>query len=234
MSTSSRPPDGAVGVAVDTAPARAPARTTLAGRFVRLVPLDAQAHAASLHAETHGEGEAGIWRYMGDGPFPDLAAFTASLTAKAASSDPLFFAVIDAARGQALGYQTLMRIDTANRAIEVGNIVYGRALQRTQAATEAQYLFARHVFEDLGYRRYEWKCNDLNAPSRAAALRLGFTFEGIFRQHMIIKGRNRDTAWFSMLDREWPAARAAFEAWLAPENFDAEGRQRRRLQDLRI
>ena len=150
----------------------------------------------------------------------DLDEFRANIEAKARSTDPLFFAVIDNASGRAVGYQTFMRIDAANRVIEVGNILYTPAMQRTAGATEAQYLFARYVFEELGYRRYEWKCNALNAPSRRAAERFGFTFEGIFRQHMIVKGRNRDTAWFAMLDSEWPARKAAYERWLTPENFD--------------
>jgi RimJ/RimL family protein N-acetyltransferase len=220
-----------VGDPVAGGPASRPEPRVLEGRFVRLVPLDAEAHAQALFEETHGADAERIWCYMGDGPYPDLFAFRASLEAKARSQDPLFFAILDAGTGRALGYQTLMRVDAPNRVIEVGNIVFGRSLQRTAGATEAQYLFARHVFEDLGYRRYEWKCNALNAPSRAAALRYGFAFEGIFRRHMIVKGRNRDTAWFSMLDEEWPARKAAFEAWLAPENF-TEGRQRRRLQDF--
>ena len=148
-------------------------------------------------------------------------------------ADPLLFALVDPATGKAVGHATYMRIEPAQRVIEVGNILYTRALQRTPAATEAMYLMARHAFEDLGYRRYEWKCNAFNAPSRAAAKRLGFTYEGLFRQHMIVKGRNRDTAWFSLLDSEWPHAKAAFEAWLSPDNFDAEGRQKARLEDLR-
>ena len=132
-----------------------------------------------------------------------------------------------------MGYQTLMRIEPVHRVIEVGNILYTPAMQRTIGATEAQYLFARHVFDDLGYRRYEWKCNDLNAPSKRAALRYGFAFEGVFRQHMIVKGRNRDTAWFAMLDSDWPACRAAFERWLDPANFDAQGQQKTALGALR-
>ncbi|MCP8939587.1 GNAT family N-acetyltransferase [Alsobacter sp. SYSU M60028] len=221
-----------IGPEVASHAARRPERTTLAGRYVTLAPLDPERHAAELFAETHGEGEGAMWQYLGDGPFADLSAFTASLRAKAASADPLFFAILDAASGRALGYQTLMRIDAPNRVVEVGNIVYGRSLQRTPGATEAQYLFARHVFDDLGYRRYEWKCNACNAPSQRAARRFGFSYEGLFRQHMIVKGRNRDTAWFSMLDHEWPARRAAFEAWLNPDNFDADGRQRRSLSDF--
>ena len=233
MSNTSVPADLPIGEPVSTAPALRPERTELAGRFVRLVPLDPSRHAADLFAETHGPDEERRWWYLGDGPYRDLAAFAAALAEKAASQDPLFFAVIDAATGRACGYQTLMRIDAANRVIEVGNIVYGRTLQRTPASTEAQYLFMRHAFDTLGYRRYEWKCNALNAPSRAAALRFGFTFEGVFRSHMIMKGRNRDTAWYSIVEAEWPSRRAAFQAWLSPDNFSSAGGQLRRLEDFR-
>jgi RimJ/RimL family protein N-acetyltransferase len=166
---------------------------------------------------------------MGFGPFADRAAHLEMLSRAASSEDPMFLAIVDNDSGRALGHAAFMRIEPAHRVIEVGNILYTPALQRTAAATEAMYLMARHAFDDLGYRRYEWKCDSLNEPSRAAALRLGFVFEGIFRQHMIIKGRNRDTAWFSMLDSEWPARKAAFERWLAPDNFDAQGRQRTKL-----
>jgi RimJ/RimL family protein N-acetyltransferase len=169
---------------------------------------------------------------MPDGPFIDRAAFEAHVNAKALLEDPLFFAIVDRATGLAAGRATLMRIEPAHGVIEVGGIIYTRALQRSRAATEAMYLFARYVFEDLGYRRYEWKCNALNEASRRAALRLGFTFEGIFRQHMIIKGRNRDTAWFSMLDSEWPARKQAFEAWLGENNFDAADSQKTKLQPV--
>jgi RimJ/RimL family protein N-acetyltransferase len=150
---------------------------------------------------------------------------------RAALADPYAYAVIDA-EGRAVGIATLMEIRPTMRVIEVGHIVYTPALQRTPLATEAQYLLARYIFEELGYRRYEWKCNALNAPSRRAAERFGFTFEGVFRQHLIVKGRNRDTAWFSMLDSEWPTRKAAFERWLAPGNFDAAGRQNMSLADL--
>ena len=210
-----------------------PERRVLEGRFVRLEPLDPTRHGDSLWTQSHGADRDVIWQYLFEPPFADRAAFQAHLERKAASEDPLFFAVVDQANDRALGYQTLMRIDTAFRVIEVGNVMYGSALQRTPGATEAQHLFARHVFDDLGYRRYEWKCNALNAPSRVAAERLGFTFEGIFRQHMVVRGRNRDTAWYSMLDHEWPRLKAAFEAWLAPANFDGEGRQRASLASLR-
>jgi RimJ/RimL family protein N-acetyltransferase len=160
------------------------------------------------------------------GPFESREAFDVHLKKCEASADPLFHAIIDRASNQAVGISTLMRIDAANRVIEVGGIVFTPALQRTRGATEAMYLLARHVFENLQYRRYEWKCNALNEPSRRAALRLGFSFEGIFRQHMIVKGENRDTAWFSMLDLEWPARKSAFERWLNPANFDDGGRQK--------
>ncbi len=226
-------PDLPIGEIVDTHPAPRPERVTLRGRYVTLEPLDPAKHGDSIYAETHGPDELRIWQYMGDGPFADRAAFDASLKAKSTSNDPLFFAITDNATGRALGYQTLMRVDTVNRVIEVGNIVYGAGLQRTPAASEAQYLFAAYVFDTLGYRRYEWKLNNLNAPSKRAAERYGFTFEGVFRQHMIIKGRNRDTCWLAMLDHEWPRYRAAFEAWLNPSNFDTDGRQKKSLVECR-
>ena len=203
------------------------------GRWITLTPLDPDKHAVSLYEASNGDPERdSVWDYLFNGPYRAFPDFRADLEAKARSEDPLFFAVLDHAAGRALGYQTLMRIDLANRVIEVGNIMYARAMQRTAGATEAQYLFATYVFDELGNRRYEWKCNNLNAPSKRAAERLGFAFEGVFRQHMIIKGRNRDTAWFAMLDSEWPARKSAFEAWLAPDNFDGQGRQRRRLADF--
>jgi RimJ/RimL family protein N-acetyltransferase len=170
-----------------------------------------------------------LWRYMHDGPFIDRAAFDAHVRAKAASEDPLLFAIVDSGTGLAVGRAQLMRIDPPNRVIEVGGILYTHALQRSRGATEAMYLLARYIFEDLGYRRYEWKCNTLNEASRRAALRLGFTFEGVFRQHMIVKGKSRDTAWFSMLDSEWPERKRGFERWLDESNFDSEGRQKTRL-----
>jgi RimJ/RimL family protein N-acetyltransferase len=222
-----------VGPLVDAGPARRPERRELKGRFVTLAPLDAEAHGEALFAGAGGHDLAHLWAYMGDGPYLDRAAFDASLRLKSKSEDPLFFAILDNATGRALGYQTLMRIDLPNRVVEVGNILYGAPMQRTTGATEAQCLLARHVFEDLGFRRYEWKCNALNAPSRRAALRYGFVFEGVFRQHMIVKGRNRDTAWFAILDSEWPALRAAFDAWLRPDNFGADGRQKARLAEIR-
>jgi RimJ/RimL family protein N-acetyltransferase len=221
-----------IGAPVDAPPARRPQRTTLSGRAVDLVPLSADAHADALFEGANGGDKDRGWTYLFDGPYTDRATFRANIEGKAKSEDPLFFAIVDKASGRAVGYQTFLRIEPQHGAIEVGNILYTPAMQRTIGATEAQYLFARHVFDDLGYRRYEWKCNDLNAPSKRAAARFGFTFEGVFRQHMIVKGRNRDTAWFSMLNSEWPARRAAFERWLAPDNFDAAGRQKISLATL--
>jgi RimJ/RimL family protein N-acetyltransferase len=215
---------------VDASPARWPERIVLRGRVVSLVPLDAEAHGEELYRGSNGdEVRDRLWDYLFDGPYADLASFTANLKLKAASTDMVFYAIVDNESGVPVGYASYLRIEPAHRVIEVGNILFTPALQRTVGATEAMYLMARYVFDELGYRRYEWKCNALNAPSRVAARRLGFSFEGIFRQHMIIKGRNRDTAWFSMLDSEWPARKAAFERWLEPRNFDEQGRQRERL-----
>jgi RimJ/RimL family protein N-acetyltransferase len=210
-----------------------PQRRVIEGRFVRLEPLDAEIHAVSLWRETHGAGQDARWQYLFEAPFPDEESFRAHLVRKAASEDPVFFAIVDPNSGNALGYETLMRIDPANRCIEVGGILYGARLQRRAAGTEAQFLLMKYVFDDLCYRRYEWKCNSLNAPSRAAAVRLGFTFEGVFRQHMIIRGRSRDTAWYSIIDGDWPKVREAFVRWLAPDNFDSEGSQRQSLAAIR-
>ena len=210
-----------IGPMVDAHAAPRPARVELKGRYTALVPLQ-DSHAGALWDALRA-GPDSLWLYMGDGPYADAASFAEGIAKKAASEDPLFYAIV--VDGVANGYASLMRIDTANRVIEVGNIMYSPSLQRTPAATEAMYLLARYVFEDLGYRRYEWKCNSHNEPSRKAAVRLGFSYEGLFRQHMIIKGRNRDTAWFSMLDGEWPERKRAFEAWLDPANFDAAGLQ---------
>jgi len=223
----------AIGPVVDAHAAKRPERVTLKGRWVTLAPLDADRHAAALYEGSNGDAvRESVWTYLFDGPYRSLDEFRSNIELKATSADPLFFAVVDNASGRAVGYQTLMRIDPPNRVIEVGNIMYTPAMQRTAGATEAQYLFAAYVFDELGYRRYEWKCNNLNAPSKRAAKRFGFSFEGVFRQHMIVKGRNRDTAWFAMLDNEWPASKAAYERWLAPDNFDMAGHQNLRLSDL--
>jgi len=222
-----------LGPVVDASPARLPTARPLAGRFVSLRGLDPAADARTLYEGSHGPDASLLWRYLSDGPYSDIGAFSASLAKNAVSKDPLYFAIVDNASGDAVGYAAFLRIDVPNRVIEVGSILYTRRLQRTAGGTEAMYLMAREAFERLGYRRYEWKCNMFNEPSRQAAIRLGFTFEGAFRQHMIVKGRNRDTAWFSMLDSEWPRAKQAFEHWLDPANFDPDGRQRRTLSAIR-
>jgi RimJ/RimL family protein N-acetyltransferase len=218
-----------VGAAVDDKPATRPGPVTLAGRFGHIEKLNA-GHAPSLWDAVKGDDR--IWTYMPSyGPFPDAAAFSAWVAARAALADPYAYAIVDSA-GRAVGVFTLMAIRPEHRVIEVGHVVYSPALQRTPLATEAQYLLARYAFETLGYRRYEWKCDALNAASRRAALRYGFTLEGIFRQHMIGKGRSRDTAWYAMLDGEWPARKTNFERWLAPDNFAADGRQIQSLSKL--
>ena len=203
-----------------------PERITLAGVHVNIVPLDPAAHAPALYRGSHEAGHESLWRYLFAGPFANQRDFRAYLDQRATALDPLFFTIVDAATAEPKGYASLMRIEPAHQVIEVGNILYLPSLQRTVGATEAMYLLARYVFDGLKYRRYEWKCDARNEPSRRAALRLGFTFEGVFRQHMIVKGRNRDTAWYSMLDTEWPARRAAFERWLDPGNFSADGCQK--------
>jgi RimJ/RimL family protein N-acetyltransferase len=225
MSTPAPPP---VGPPVDSTPAQFPGAVTLKGRYGTVERLDAARHAAGLWDAMRGHDD--IWAYLPPGPFPERPPFDAYIAASEQNKERIFYAVIDG-KGRAVGIFSLMEIRPAMRVIEVGNIVYSPALQRTPLATEAQYLIARYAFETLGYRRYEWKCNSLNAASRRAAARFGFTFEGLFRQHMIVKGHSRDTAWFSMLDSEWPARKQAFERWLAPENFDSDGRQKTKLGD---
>jgi RimJ/RimL family protein N-acetyltransferase len=218
-----------VGPPVDTTPARRPEPVMLEGRYGRLEKLGAQ-HAHALWEAVRGHDP--IWTYMSSyGPFADGKTFHDWVVSRTTLEDPYSYAVINAS-GQCVGISTLMEIRTAARSVEVGHIVYSPALQRTPLGTEVQYLLARYTFETLGNRRYEWKCNSLNAPSRRAALRYGFVFEGILRQHTIAKGRSRDTAYFSMLDSEWPARKAAFERWLAPENFDAQGNQKASLGAL--
>lgn len=203
------------------------------GRHARLEPL-APGHAAALHAAFAADTTGHLWDWMAYGPFADADAYAAWVGPAAAGRDPLYFAVSDRdAAATPAGVMSLMRIDAKNGVVEVGNICFSPALQRRRAATEAHYLLMRHVFDGLGYRRYEWKCNALNTPSRAAALRLGYSFEGVFRNHMIVKGRNRDTAWYAIIVEDWPAIRAAFDAWLSPDNFDASGRQIRPLTALR-
>jgi RimJ/RimL family protein N-acetyltransferase len=206
-------------------PCPRPARVVLEGRYARLEPL-ALAHAEGLMAAA---ADASRFDYLFDVPPKDLEDLKSYIRQKAASEDPLFHSVVEKASGVAGGRQTFMRITPEQGVIEIGNILWGPAIARTRVATEALYLAARYVFDELGYRRLEWKCNDLNEPSKRAARRFGFAFEGVFRQHMWVKGVNRDTAWFSMIDSEWPRLRAAYERWLAPSNFDATGRQREKL-----
>ena len=210
-----------------------PERVVLEGRFCRLEPLDAARHGSDLWNAHAGSGDGSGWTYLTVGPFDDAAAFDHYLEHAAASEDPLHYAVVDRNSGQALGTLSLMRIDPANGVVEVGHVVFSPALKRTPISTEAQYLLMAYVFDTLGYRRYEWKCDSLNGPSRDAASRLGFRFEGIFRQAIVYKGRSRDTAWYSVIDSEWGGLRAAFVMWLSPDNFDVSGVQRRSLADIR-
>jgi RimJ/RimL family protein N-acetyltransferase len=207
-----------------------PAPITLRGRHVTLEPLNADSHTAALWEAVNGHDE--LWTWLAEGPHASESDLRQSIEQKRAGTAAVFLAIVARETGKAAGYASFMRMEPAHGVVEVGNILMSPILQRTTAATEAMYLMAAHVFEHLGYRRYEWKCNAENEPSRRAALRYGFTFEGIFRQHMVIKDRNRDTAWFSMLDHEWPARKAAFEAWLDPANFDAEGHQRQNLTEI--
>ena len=202
------------------------------GRFCRLVPLDPATHARELFEANQLDKDGRNWTYLSVGPFAEFEGYRNWLEQAAKSDDPLFHTIVDAKTGKAVGVATFMRIDRANGVIEVGNINYSPLLQKKPAATEAMFLMMRRAFDELGYRRYEWKCDSLNAPSRAAALRLGFQYEGLFRQAVVYKGRNRDTTWFSIIDGEWPALRGAYEQWLAPANFDAEGRQRQKLSEL--
>lgn len=205
----------------------------MAGRWCRVEPLDVARHAAELHEANLDDPEGRNWTYLSSDPFRDLDPYRAWLTKMSAGDDPLFHAIIDEKTEKAVGIAAFLRIDPANGVIEVGHINYSPRLQRTIAATEAMALMTRRVFDELGYRRYEWKCDALNAASRAAAERLGFRFEGIFRQALVYKGRNRDSAWYSVTDREWPETKAAFERWLDPSNFDQQGRQRQSLTALR-
>ncbi|HXT36802.1 MAG TPA: GNAT family protein [Chloroflexota bacterium] len=219
--------------ALNWTPARAPRLSILAGITVRLEPVDPEAHAQALSAAARDSRDPALWDFMSVGPFKDDDAFRSWLETAATSRDPLFFTVIDQATGQPEGMVSYLRITPAHGVIEIGSIWFGPTLQRTRQATETIYLLARHVFEDLGYRRLEWKCDARNERSRRAAERFGFRYEGVFAQHMVSKGRNRDTAWFAMLDRDWPAIGAAFTTWLRPENFDPAGRQLRSLAAIR-
>jgi RimJ/RimL family protein N-acetyltransferase len=215
----------------DWRPPPRPPRAPIAGHYCTVAPLDPAAHAADLDRANALDPSGRAWTYMSYGPFASLDAYQDWMRGVCARDDPLFHAIIDAATAKAVGVASYLRIDPAAGSIEVGHLLYSPLLQRTRAATEAMYLMMKRAF-DLGYRRYEWKCDALNAPSRAAAQRLGFSYEGVFRQATVYKGRNRDTAWLSVIDREWPELEQAYARWLAPANFDANGKQRLRLADL--
>ncbi len=204
----------------------------MVGRVCRVEPLDPARHAADIHDANRADPEGRNWTYLPYGPFDTPEAYRAWAQAAGRGDDPLFHAVIDKACGTAAGVASYLRVDPGNGVIEVGHINFAPALQRTPAASEAMFLMMARVFDELGYRRYEWKCDALNAASRAAAERLGFRFEGVFRQAVVYKGRNRDTAWYAIVDRDWPAVKATFERWLDPANFDATGRQRESLSAM--
>jgi RimJ/RimL family protein N-acetyltransferase len=209
-----------------------PERVTLEGRFCRLEPLDPARHGDQLFSASMAPGVEERFRFLADSP-QDRLDFEDWLVRAARSDDPMFYAVIDLSSQRCEGRQSLMRITPEHGVIEVGHILWGPAIARTRVATEALFLFARYVFEKLGYRRFEWKCDARNEPSMRAARRFGFMYEGTFRQHMVVKEQNRDTAWFAILDVEWPSIRKAFEQWLEPTNFDLQGKQKARLEDLR-
>ena len=211
-------------------PARSPQRKIMRGRYARLEPLDARVHAPALYAATHGPGhDPRLWDYMFVGPFASQDDFALWLAACARSEDPLFFAIVDRQNGAA-GLASFMRISPGHGVIEIGNIFFAAQLQRGRAATEAIFLLLRQAFDRLGFRRVEWKCDARNRRSRRAARRFGFRFEGLFRQHMVVKGQSRDTTWFAMTDREWPQIARAYKHWLAPRNFDRAGEQRSKLK----
>ncbi|MEU3795603.1 GNAT family protein [Streptomyces fructofermentans] len=214
-------------------PSPPPSGRTLNGRHCRLEALDPGRHAEDLYSALRSAPDDRDWTYMGDGPFSDAGEYRLWADKAAARTDLLFYAVVDNRSDRAVGTVSLMRQDPANGVIEVGNVMFSPLLKRTAISTEAQFLLMAHVFDDLGHRRYEWKCDSLNAPSRRAAERLGFRYEGTFRQAVVYKGRSRDTAWFSIVDSEWPTLRDAFRTWLAPANFDTGGVQRRTLAQTR-
>ncbi|MFT7647499.1 MAG: RimJ/RimL family protein N-acetyltransferase [Candidatus Poriferisodalaceae bacterium] len=203
------------------------------GRFCRVEPLDADMHSEQLFDAYAAAPDGGDWTYLAYGPFDDRAVHRAWMDSAEPSDDPVFVTVVDLATEQPVGVASYLRIDPTPGVIEVGHIHFSPAMQQTPAATEAMFLMMQRVFDELGYRRYEWKCDSLNAPSKAAAARLGFQYEGLFRQATMYKGRNRDTNWFSILDSEWPALRAAFEQWLSPHNFDNAGSQLASLSSFR-
>ncbi len=216
----------------DWKPCEPPPETPMLGQYCRLERLNLVAHAQDLFDANITDTEGRIWTYLGYGPFDDVDSYKEWIKDQALGDDPLFHAIIDLKTDKAVGVASYLRIEPPIGSIEVGHINYSPLLQKTAAATEAMYLMMARVFDELGYRRYEWKCDNANAKSRGAAERLGFTFEGVFRQCTIYKGRNRDTAWFSILDSEWPALKAAYQEWLAPSNFNDDGSQKKALSDL--
>jgi RimJ/RimL family protein N-acetyltransferase len=229
----SAPVDLPLGERLDWKPAQRPTSTSLRGSHVMLRPVDAEDDAVPLFSVSHPPaGDPRIWTYLPDGPYESSDHLCQTLTWAETSEDPLYFTLVRLADQRPLGLASYLRITPELGVIEIGHIWFGVPLQRTTAATEAIYLLMRHAFDDLGYRRLEWKCNALNAASRRAAERFGFTFEGVFRKHQVVKGRNRDTAWYAITDDEWPAIQRGFEAWFARENMDDEGRQRRSLGNL--
>lgn len=222
-----------LGPALNWTAASTPPMTPLVGQYVRLEKLDPTTHTPALFAAQSGpDSDDRTWLYMGRGPFPDEGSFREYVELMASSSDPAAYVVIPAG-GTASGVLTYMRIDEKNGSIEIGHIWYGASIQRSPVTTEVVYLTAKHAFEDLGYRRFEWKCYDSNERSKRSALRFGFTHEGTFRNHLVVRDRNRDTAWFAMIIEDWPRIKAAFEAWLDPANFDANGQQIRDLASFR-
>ncbi|MFZ0972849.1 MAG: GNAT family protein [Solirubrobacteraceae bacterium] len=225
--------DRPVGPDVHWRPAEHPARSGLRGAHVLIRPLDPDRDAQPLYAESHPPlGYPGLWTYLPNGPYRDPAELRDALRIAAASEDPLFFALVPLPAERPAGVASYLRITPEHGVIEIGHIWFGASLRRTIAATEAIYLLAAHAFDDLGYRRLEWKCDSLNQASRRAADRFGFRLEGVFRSHMVVKGHNRDTAWFAITDDEWPAVRAGFRAWLSPDNQNDGGEQKRTLGEL--
>jgi RimJ/RimL family protein N-acetyltransferase len=222
-----------LGAEVDWTPVERPARTPLRGSHILLRPVDAAVDAEPLYAVSHlPDGDPAIWTYLPDGPYESPQHLRQMLAWAETSDDPLYFTLVNLPDERPLGLASYLRITPEFGVIEIGHIWFGVPLQRTTAATEAIYLLAARAFDELGYRRLEWKCNALNTASRRAAERFGFSFEGVFRNHQVLKGRNRDTAWYAITDEEWPAIRSAFQAWLAPENFDGDGVQKSSLGDL--
>lgn len=221
------------GPIVPDTPAKPPTyNITLKGQHVTMVPVHVD-HASDLYEQVSGPSNVSLFDYLFDEPPASVSELQASFRHKRETSNPWTYTILLNATGKAVGNASLMRMDLSNRVIEIGSILYAPCLQRTAAATEVQYLFASYVFDTLGFRRYEWKCNALNAPSKRAAVRLGFVYEGTFRQHMVARGRNRDTAWFAVIDGEWPVVKKGYEAWLGTGNFDAEGKQKRSLEECR-